>query len=101
MGILHHFFKSRDVNRRVKYWIYLVGLVNTLLWGLQSWNLSHIHYNKLRIFHHAAIKYILNLGWEEIKEERITNEESDIILRTSQKTMSLSTEEHRCTLGKQ
>jgi len=52
MGILHHFFKSRDINRRVKYWIYLAGPVNTLLWGSETWNLSQMIYNKPRIFIH-------------------------------------------------
>ena len=64
-----------EIDRRLKYWIYLAGLVNTLLWGLESWNLSQMNYSKLRIFQHAAIKYILNLGWEKIKEKRITNKE--------------------------
>jgi len=40
MGMMHHLFKSKDIDRRVKYWIYLVVAVNTLLWGAKSQNLS-------------------------------------------------------------
>ena len=36
MGMLHHLFKSKDVNRRVKYLIYLAAPLNTVLWGAKS-----------------------------------------------------------------
>jgi len=75
MGMLRHFFKSRDVDRRVKFWIYLTGLINTLLWGSESWNLSQSNLNALNVFHHTAIRYILDIKWAQVREQRITNEE--------------------------
>ena len=75
MGMLRHLFKSRDVDRRVKYLIYLAAPINTLLWGSESWNLSRINRNKLAVFHHSAIRYILNIRWDQIREQRISNRE--------------------------
>ena len=39
MGILKHFFSSKDVDPQVKYWVYLVRPLNCLLWGCKSWNI--------------------------------------------------------------
>jgi len=38
MGILKHFFSSKDIDPQVKYWVYLTGPLNCLLWGCKSWN---------------------------------------------------------------
>ena len=38
MGILKHFFSSKDMDPQVKYWVYLAGPLNSLLWGCKSWN---------------------------------------------------------------
>ena len=35
MGILRHFFSCKDIELRVKYWVYLMGPLNVLLWGVQ------------------------------------------------------------------
>ena len=40
MGIMKHLFNCRDVDRHVKYWVYISGPLNTLLWGAESWNIS-------------------------------------------------------------
>ena len=75
MGLLRHFFDCNDVNRKVKYWVYAAGPLNTLLWGCKSWNLTEPNLKHLSSFHHKAIKRILSLKWERVKEEKITNEE--------------------------
>ena len=40
MGIIKHFFNCRDGDRCIKYWIFISGPLNTLLWGAESWNVS-------------------------------------------------------------
>ena len=75
MGLLRHFFDCNDVDRKVKYWVYAAGPLNTLLWGCESWNLTERNLKRLSSFHHKAIKRILGLKWERVKEEKITNEE--------------------------
>ena len=36
MGILRHFFSAKDVDLRVKFWVYIAGPLNCLLWGCES-----------------------------------------------------------------
>ena len=40
LGILKHFFNCKEVDRGIKYWVYLTTPLNTLLWGTKSWNLT-------------------------------------------------------------
>ena len=47
MGLLRHFFTCKDVDRRVKYWVYATRPLNTLLWGSKSWNLNEHNMKKL------------------------------------------------------
>ena len=75
MGILQHFFSCKDVSQCVKYWIYLSGPLNMLLWGTESWNISEHNRDKLRAFHHSAIRRILGIWMDEVMECRITNEQ--------------------------
>jgi hypothetical protein len=75
MGILRHFFNGKDIDHRVKYWVYLAGPLNCLLWGCESWNLTERNKEKLRAFHHSAIRRILDITWTRVREEKITNEE--------------------------
>jgi hypothetical protein len=44
-----------------------------LLWGAESWNLSKHNLNKLKVFHHLAIRWMLGINMEKVKNERIKN----------------------------
>ena len=74
MGIIKHFFNCRDGDRCIKYWIFISGPLNTLLWGAESWIISEKNKNHLHAFYHSAIQRILSLRWEQVKEQHITNE---------------------------
>ena len=65
---------SRDIDQRVKYNIHIMGPLNLLLWGSETWNLTEANLKKLNAFHHSAIRWILGIKWEKMKEERITND---------------------------
>jgi hypothetical protein len=43
------------------------------IWGAESWNLSKQNLNKLNVFHHSAIRWILGINMEKVKNERIKN----------------------------
>ena len=75
MGALYQLWNCKDADLQTKQWVYLAGPLNTLLWGAESWNLSARNLSKLRSFHHSAIRRILRIRWEQVKEERITNAE--------------------------
>jgi hypothetical protein len=71
LGAMKHFFKARDVDLRAKAQLYIRGWINALLWGAKSWNLSKKNLNKLNIFHHLAMGWILGINMERVKNERI------------------------------
>jgi hypothetical protein len=75
MGITRHFFDCRDVDLRVKFQIYTCGPLNTALWGCITWNLSAKNRKKREVFHHGAIRCILKIRWEQVRSQRITNEQ--------------------------
>ena len=74
LGMLKHFFSCKDVELCMKYWIYIAGPLNTLLWGSKSWNLSANH-NKLHSFHHCAMRRILGIWMDKVLECQMTNEQ--------------------------
>ena len=75
MGASRHFFDNRDIDRRIKKEIYVAGPLNALLWGCESWNLIKKNLDKLKSFHHGAIRRILNIKWNQVREDHIKNKE--------------------------
>ena len=75
MGAAKHFFNNKDVDKRIKAQIYVAGPLNALLWGCETWNLTKYNLNKLISFHHSAIRRILGIRWDQVKEKHIKNKE--------------------------
>jgi hypothetical protein len=71
MGASRHFFNNKDINRRIKKEIYIAGPLNALLWGCESWNLMKKNLDKLKSFHHRVIRRILNIKWNQVREDHI------------------------------
>ena len=75
MGLLRHFFNCKDIDLNIKYWIYMAGPLNILLWGSESCNLSTQNQEKLNAFHHTKIRQILGIWMDEVIEYHIMNEQ--------------------------
>ena len=75
MGAAKHFFDNKDVDKRIKAQIYVAGPLNALLWGCETWNLTKYNLNKLMCFHHSAIRRILGIRWDQVREKHIKNRE--------------------------
>jgi hypothetical protein len=75
MGASIHFFDNKDVDWQVKKEIYIAGPLNALLWGCETWNLMKSNLDRLRSFHHGAIRRILNIKWQQVQEDHIKNKE--------------------------
>ena len=73
MGAAKHFFDNKDLNKRLKAQIYVSCPLNALLWGYKTWNLTKCNLNKLVSFHHSAIRQILGIRWDQVKEKHIKN----------------------------
>ena len=75
MGVSKHFFDNRDVDKRIKAEIYVAGPLNALLWGCEAWNVTKDNLNKIMVFHHGAIRRILGIRWNQVREQHIKNQE--------------------------
>jgi hypothetical protein len=47
--------------------------MNATMWGCKSWNLSARNKDYLESFHHSAIRRILIIRWQPVREDRIRN----------------------------
>jgi hypothetical protein len=75
MGTAKTFFDNKDVDKRIKCQVYVAGPLNALLWGCESWNLTRRNLDKLTSFHHNAIRRILGINWNQVREKHIKNKE--------------------------
>jgi hypothetical protein len=75
LGAAKAFFDNKDVDKRIKSHIYVVGPLNALLWGCETWNLTKQKLSKLTSFHHSAIRRILAISWKQVREKHIKNKE--------------------------
>jgi hypothetical protein len=75
LGLMKHFINNKDVDIRTKHNIYFSFTVNAALWGWESWNLSAKNKKHLESFHHSAIRRILNIRWQQVREDRIRNKQ--------------------------
>jgi hypothetical protein len=76
IGVSRHFFDNKDVDWHVKKGIYIAEPINTLLWGCESWNLTKRNLDRLKSFHHGAIRRILNIKWHQVREDHIKKQRS-------------------------
>jgi hypothetical protein len=60
---------------RTKHNVYTSLAISTVLWGCESWSLSAKNKKELESFHHSAIRRILNIRWEQVRNERIRNKQ--------------------------
>jgi len=75
MGMVHHFFSCHDVDIQTKHNIYIAFPLNALLWGCKTWNLTSKNLKKLEAFHLGAARRILNIKFDQVREERIRNKQ--------------------------
>ena len=75
MGASKSFFDNKDVDKRIKAQIYITGPLNALLGGCEAWNLTKLNLNKLTAFHHSAIRRILGIKWDQVRQKHIKNKE--------------------------
>jgi hypothetical protein len=75
IGAQNEFFFSRDVPLDIKLKLYLAILLNTILWGCESWALLDSDAKAIETFHHYSIRQILGISTRRVREERIKNGE--------------------------
>ena len=54
--------------------LYLQIPLNTVLWGCESWSMTEEIKRELRVFHHKAIRRILNINMFDVEKYHIKNQ---------------------------
>ena len=66
-------FKSKHLSLQRKRDIYVVMVLNTVIFGCESWSLSHSDKRKLESFHHKCLRRIMGISMFTVQMKRITN----------------------------
>jgi hypothetical protein len=69
MGASRYFFDNKDVDWQVKKEIFIAGTLNAPIWDCKSWNLMKKNLDRLKSFHHGAIRRILNIKCHQLRED--------------------------------
>ena len=72
-GALRHIFNNQKVRLRTKVLLYKSIILNTVLWGCESWALSAASKRKLEVFQNNIIRKILRINMYMVEHEHITN----------------------------
>jgi hypothetical protein len=67
------FLKNKDVDLNTRIFLYTTAPLQALLRGAESWSLSKQNLNTLNVFHHSAIRWILRIKMNQVKEDKIRN----------------------------
>ena len=64
-------FQNRDMPLEIRVKFYKAVIVNTLLWGCETWGMTARHRRQLESFHHTCLRSILRIS----RMQRISNSE--------------------------
>ena len=67
MGALDNFWKEHHIDMYSKYMIFRAITCNLLLWGCKIWALLQTLLNKLEVFLHRSIRWILNINMVQVR----------------------------------
>jgi hypothetical protein len=73
MRTLKEVWRNKHLNTYSKYLLFCVIPMNLLLWGCKTWLLWQSLLDKLEVFLHQSIRYILAINITHVKEEKIRN----------------------------
>ena len=70
MGALKFYWHCPEVSLESKVHIYKACIITILLWGAETWAFTPTHGKRLEVFHHRSLRSILQIKWQQMKEER-------------------------------
>ncbi|MHA7927792.1 MAG: hypothetical protein ACX936_21550, partial [Marinobacter sp.] len=73
MGKIRHLLHDKHTSMRTKRLLYEATVINTLIWGCESWTMSEMNRRRLDSFHHKCIRSIFRLTMHDVKEHRLSN----------------------------
>jgi hypothetical protein len=73
MGRMKNVWDDKYVDKETKYLFFLAISINLLMWGCETWALKAENVKNLDVFIHRAVRRILGIKMQQVKDERITN----------------------------
>ena len=73
IGAMKFVLKNKDIDINTKVFLYTNAPLQALLWGAESWSLSKQNLRTLNVFHHSAIRWILDIKMNQVKDQKIRN----------------------------
>jgi hypothetical protein len=73
VSTLRTFFRHPDIDLNTKTTVYTTMALNMVLWGCKAWTITDSIKCALQVFHYCSLRNILNLNMLEVKEQSITN----------------------------
>jgi hypothetical protein len=78
VNTLRPFFRHPDIDLETKTSVYMATALNTTLWGCKAWTITDSIKRALQVLHHHSLRTILNINMFEVKEQSITNAQTQI-----------------------
>ena len=72
-GSLKNILTNQKIKLNTKVLLYKAIILNTVLWGCESWSLTAELIRKLEVFQNKMIRRILKIDMYMVQEDRITN----------------------------
>ena len=73
-------FRNCKISLHIRCRLYVATTINILLWGCDTWALTHLQINRIEVFHHCCIRQMIGITMHHVKEFEIRN---DYILKKS------------------
>jgi hypothetical protein len=70
---MNELFRCKDISRRTKKFLYHAIPLLTVLWGCETWALKEEEKRMLEVFYHGAIRRILGISRQRVRDEKTTN----------------------------
>ena len=75
MGRIRHLLHDRHTSIRTKRLLYEAIVMNTLVWGCESWTMAKANRRRMDAFHHKSLRSIFRLTMHDVKNHHITNQQ--------------------------
>jgi hypothetical protein len=73
VGTLRTLFWHPDIDLKTKTTVYTAMALSIVLWGCEAWTITNSIKCAHQVFHHCSLRNILNINMFKVKEQRITN----------------------------
>jgi hypothetical protein len=67
-------FRNRKISLHIQCCLFVATTINILLWGCDTWAITHTQLNKIEVFHRCCICQMIGITMHHAKEYEIKND---------------------------